>query len=289
MLTKQIPKHFFAALALILSGVASAFAQTAEIPQLAQPKLIALPRSLKQENPLELMKTNANINSAAAAIKQTLVERKLEVADLEGAVSNYDALRASMKNLDMDQNALLASAADADVYVEFTLELIKEGPTTKAKVILNVKESATAKTLGSSEGVSPSLATNDISSLCALAVNNCIERVMEQIRGYWSEVPQRGKPIMLTINTANTKINAELPNGKFIDAEIEDFLKKNAKTFRNSMSTDNTLMFNPVYVDYVKYDSPGKFGRELRTFFSKELGMKINLKNVGKSIRIEAE
>jgi hypothetical protein len=289
MLTKQFSKHFFAALALILSGFASAFAQTAEIPQLAQPKLIALPRSLKQENPLELMKTNANINSAAAAIKQTLVERKLEVADLEGAVSNYDALRASMKNLEMDQNALLASAADADVYVEFTLELIKEGPTTKAKVILNVKESATAKTLGSSEGISPSLATNDISSLCALAVNNSIERVMEQIRGYWSEVPQRGKPIMLTINTANTKINAELPNGKFIDGEIEDFLKKNAKTFRNSMSTDNTLMFNPVYVDYVKYDSPGKFGRDLRSFFSKELGMKINLKNVGKSIRIEAE
>ena len=237
----------------------------------------------------KLMKTNSNINSAAAAIKQTLVERKLEVADLEGAVSNYDGLRASMKNLELDQNALLASAADADVYVEFTLELIKEGPTTKAKVILNVKESATAKTLGSSEGVSPSLATNDISSLCALAVNNCIERVMEQIRGYWSEVPQRGKPIMLTINTATTKINAELPNGKFIDGEIEDFLKKNAKTFRNSMSTDNTLMFNPVYVDYVKYDSPGKFGRDLRSFFSKELGMKINLKNVGKSIRIEAE
>ena len=168
----MLTKHFFAALALILSGFASAFAQTAETPQLAQPKLIALPRSLKQENPLELMKTNANINSAAAAIKQTLVERKLEVADLEGAVSNYDGLRASMKNLELDQNALLASAADADVYVEFTLELIKEGPTTKAKVILNVKESATAKTLGSSEGVSPSLATNDISSLCALAVNN---------------------------------------------------------------------------------------------------------------------
>jgi hypothetical protein len=44
----MLKKHIIAALFLILSGFASAFAQTAEIPQLAQPKLIALPRSLKQ-------------------------------------------------------------------------------------------------------------------------------------------------------------------------------------------------------------------------------------------------
>ncbi len=291
----RLHKRFISCLLIVCTALlycgslSETLAQTDETPQLSQPKIVALPRSLQKENPLELMKTNANINSAATAIKQTLVERNLEVADLEGAVSNFDQLRATMQNVASDQNALLASAADADVYVEFTLELVKEGPTTKAKVILNVKESATAKALGSAEGVSPTMATNDISSLCSQAVNNCIERVMAQIRSYWEQVPKNGKPIMLTIATAKTKINAELPNGKYIDGEIEDFLKKHAKSFRNSMTTDNTLMFNPIYVDYVKYDSPGKFGRDVRTFFTKELGMKVNLKNTGKSLRIEAE
>ena len=268
------------------------FAQNdAQQQQLPQPKIVALPRSLQGEDPLKLMKTNTNINSAATAIKQVLSERQLELADLEGSINNYDELRASMKNLASDPNALIASAADADIYFEFTIELIKEGPTTKAKVILNVREAATAKVLGTSEGVSPSLATNDISSLCSQAVNNCIERVLEQVRAYWSQVPKFGKPVMLIINSKKIKMNEALPNNKYIDGEIEEFLTNRTKSFRASKNTDNTIEYNPVYVDYQKYSSPGKLGREIREFFIKELGMtkQPNLKIIGKSIRIEIE
>jgi hypothetical protein len=272
---------------LYIVALSTIYAQ--EIPQLSQPKLVALPRTLAKENPLTLMQTDRNINSAAAAIKQVLIERQLEVVDLEGAAAQFDMLRAKMGNLAMDENALLASAVDADVYVEFTLDLVKAGPTTKAKVILNIKESATAKQLGSVEGMSTPSADPDIPSLCAQAVNNCIERAMEQVRKYWTEIPTRGKPCMLIISTKNTAVNDALANGKFIDGEVEDFLTKYTKSFRNSASTDKTLVFNPIYIDYIKYDSPAKFGRDLRSFFSKDLGLKAQIQNNGKSIQVQID
>jgi hypothetical protein len=47
------------------------------------------------------------------------------------------------------------------------------------------------------------------------------------------------------------------------------------------------MTFSPVYVDYIKYDSPSTFGRDIRKLFDKTLGMKIKVQNTGKSIRVE--
>lgn len=261
-------------------------AQQGEVPQLSQPKIVVLPKSLEGIDALTMMKKDPQINSAVAAIKQVLVERKLDVADLEQSVTNFDALRSQMAGLNADPNAMIASAADADVYLEFQME-IQKGRSNKATINFNVKEVGTSKVLGASTGVSDESPSSDISALCRMAVNNAMDRIMEQVRGYWSELPKYGKPIMLTVSFVNKKVNDELPDGKYIDETVEDWIKDNSKSYRVGSSTDKSLSYSPIYVDYIKYDSPTKFGRELRKFFDKTLNIKIDLQTTGKSIRIQ--
>jgi hypothetical protein len=260
----------------------------AQEPILSQPKIVVLPKSLEGKDALTLMKEDKLINTTVAAIKTVLVERKLELADLEQLIGNADFNRALMSGLNSDANAFLASSADADVYVEFDVQIVQEGRGRKANINFNVKEAATAKVLGSGNGKSDSNPTNDIGSLCIAAVNNAMDRIMEQIRSYWAELPKYGKPMMVTIAFNNTAVNSELPSGQYIDEVVEDWIKSNTKSYRMSV-TDKTMSFSPLYVDYIKYDSPTKFGRDIRKLFDKTLGMKIKLQNTGKSIRIEEQ
>lgn len=255
---------------------------------LSQPKIVVLPKSLEGKDALTLMKEDKLINTTVAAIKTVLVERKLELADLEQLIGNADFNRALMSGLNSDANAFLASSADADVYLEFDVQIVQEGRGRKANINFNVKEAATAKVLGSGNGTSDSNPTNDIGGLCIAAVNNAMDRIMEQIRSYWAELPKYGKPMMVTIAFKNTAVNSELPSGQYIDEVVEDWIKSNTKSYRMSV-TDKTMSFSPLYVDYIKYDSPTTFGRDIRKLFDKTLGMKIKLQNTGKSIRIEEQ
>ena len=276
-------KYIFLSTIVFLSSL---FMSIAQEPMLSQPKIVVLPKSLGGVDALTLMKKDSLVNTTVAAIKQVLVERKLEVADLEGLIGNADFNRSLMSGLNSDQNAMLASSADADIYVEFDVQIINEGRGKKAKINFNVKEAATAKVLGAGTGNSDALSTGDVGSLCTMAVNNQIDRIMEQIRSYWEELPKYGKPMIVTIAFTKTLVNSELPTGQYIDEVVEDWIKKNSKTYRMSV-TDKTMTFSPVYVDYIKYDSPSTFGRDIRKLFDKTLGIKIKVQNTGKSIRVE--
>ncbi|MFZ9743401.1 MAG: DUF6175 family protein [Chitinophagaceae bacterium] len=273
---------------LLLTSMILSHTLTAQEPMLSQPKIVVLPKSLGGIDALTLMKKDSLIQTTVAAIKRVLVERKLELADLEQLIGNTDFNRSIMAGLNADANAMLASSADADVYVEFDVQIVQEGRGRKAKINFNVKEAATAKVLGAGTGNSDSNPTNDIGGLCASAVNNEIDRIMEQIRSYWDDLPKYGKPMIVTIAFQNTQVNGELPSGQYIDEVVEEWIKNNSKTYRMS-TTDKTMIFSPVYVDYIKYDSPSKFGREIRKLFDKTLGMKIKVQNTGKSIRIEEQ
>lgn len=275
-------------LVLLLVIFNCVLSMNAQEPLLSQPKIVVLPKSLGGVDALTLMKKDSLIQTTVAAIKRVLVERKLELADLEQLIGNADFNRSLMAGLNADPNAMLASAADADVYVEFDVQIIQEGRGRKAKINFNVKEAATAKVLGAGTGNSESNPTNDIGGLCASAVNNEIDRIMEQIRSYWDDLPKYGKPMIVTIAFQNTQVNGELPSGQYIDEVVEDWIKNNSKTYRMS-TTDKTMTFSPVYVDHIKYDSPSKFGREIRKLFDKTLGKKIKVQNTGKSIRIEEQ
>lgn len=274
---------------ILLLIVSMCFAHTVNAQQgLTQPKIVVLPKSLGGIDALTLMKNDSLIQTTVAAIKRVLVERKLELADLEQSVNQADFNRAIMDGLNADANAMIASSADADVYVEFDVQIVQEGRGRKAKINFNVKEVATAKVLGAGTGNSDSNPTNDIGGLCASAVNNEIDRIMEQIRSYWDDLPKNGKPLLVTIAFKNTKVNSKLPSGQYIDKVVGDWMKKNSLSLRKNV-TNNTMIFNPIYVDYIKYNDPNDFGSDLRDLFSTTLGMEINLQTTGKSIRIEEQ
>lgn len=253
--------------------------------QLGQPVLMALPSAMDGKDPLEQFTDDKNVQAAATAINQILVERKLEVRDLKQQIANFDRLRAKMNSLQGDPNALIAANAGADVYLEFAIEIISEGPGKKARVDINVKEAATAKLLGAGSGQSNAMLTSDISSLCQIAVNNCIDRIMEQIRGYWVEIPQNGKPVILTISTSKFQINQPIANGVRLDRELTKILKENTISYRREMSTESTLMFNPVYIDVTKYDDVEEFSYLIQDYLDK-IGLKYSPQIEGKSVEI---
>lgn len=261
-------------------------AQDQQQRQLAQPVLMALPAAMEGSDPLTTYKKNQDVQAAATAINQVLTERKLEVRDLKQQITNFDRLRSKMENLRGDMNALIAASSGADVYLEYSLEIVKEGPAKKANILINVKEAATAKMLGASQGVSEAVVTNDISSLATIAVNNCIDRVMEQIRGYWSEIPKRGKPIILTISSKKTDLTKIKSGSKRFDRELANLLKNNTYSYRREMSTKNTLQFNPVYIDAFKFDDLQDFADMIQDFME---GFKLDpdVGIEGKSIEIQ--
>jgi len=280
----------FLVIVFILFLSISVTAQNEQKPkrELGQPVLMALPMGTAEKDPLTLYQESPNVRAAAVAINQVLTERKLEVRDIQQQVANFDKLRAKSSALQGDANAMIAASSGADVYLEFDIELIKEGPGSKANVNLTVKESATAKLLGSSSGQSDAMRTNDISSLCRIAVNNCIERVMQQIRGYWDDLPTSGKPVMITLLSKNTDLNRPTPTGKRIDRELTSFLKENTISYRREFSTKTTLQFNPVYLDIYKFDDVEEFSYKIQDLFE-TFGLTYNPTTEGKSIVIEID
>jgi hypothetical protein len=253
--------------------------------QLAQPVLMALPTGVNGDDALTSYTKYPEIQAAATAINQILVERKLEVRDLKQQVANFDRLRSKMSNLQGDPNALIAANSGADIYLEFTTEIINEGPGVKARVDINVKEAATAKLIGASSGQSDAIVTSDISSLCQIAVNNCIDRIMEQIRGYWVDIPTTGKPIILTISAKNVELNKLTYNDKKFDREMTNFLKTITISYRREISTSTTMQFNPVYIDAFKYDDVESFSYAIQDFLD-TFGLKYSAEIEGKSIEI---
>jgi hypothetical protein len=255
---------------------------------LGQPILMALPTGVGDKDPLTSYLEIPEVQAAATAINQVLLERKLEVRDLKQQITMFDKLRSKMSSLQGDPNALIAANSGADVYLEYTLEIIREGPGKKARVDINVKECATAKLLGASSGQSDALVTSDISSLCQIAVNNCIDRILEQVRGYWSEIPTTGKPIIITISSGNVELNkiSNPSNNKKFDRELTSILKEFTISYRREFSTSKTVLFNPVYIDAFKYDDIEEFSYTIQDFLD-QYGLKYNAEIEGKSIEIE--
>lgn len=257
--------------------------------QVAQPVVMALPVGMDGKDPLTTYMENKTVQAAATAINQVLTERKMEVRDLKQQVANFDRLRMNMSSVQEDPNALIAANVGADVYLEFGMELVEQGPTKKARVDINVKEAVTAKLLGASSGQSDAMVTQDLSSLFQIAVNNCIETIMGQIRGYWSEVPTRGKPIILTVSSPSIELNRPLPNGVRIDRELTRLLKENAITYRKDVGTSQTFIFNPVYVDYIKYDDVAEFGYLIEDLMEEKGITNYRTEYTGKSVELILE
>lgn len=274
---------------IILAALYIGYGIEAIAQALSQPVLMALPSGVDGKDPLTTYTENKNVQAATTAINQVLTEKKLEVRDLKAQMQNFDRLRAKMSALQSDPNALIAASSGADIYLEFSLELIQEGPGKKARVDINVKEAATAKMLGAASGTSKALVTSDISSLCQIAVNDCIARVMEQIRGYWNDIPKNGKPIIITISASSMDLNKPTTNGTRIDREIDRFLKAQTITYRKEMGTAKTIMYNPVYVDVVKFDQVSEFGYLIEDLMSEKGVTGYSVEVEGKSIELTIE
>ncbi len=258
--------------------------------KVSMPTIAVLPKPVNGKDALTLLKDGNSIQSKAAnAIGQILKERLLTVIEPEQAINNFESMRASMPGLNSDNNAMIAAVSGVDIYFEFVVDIIKVGPAQKATVDIKVYEAATALGLAEGGGTSDAIMPpdNDAGSLTKIAARNGMERILENVRQYWKQVPVKGKPIKLMINFSNTEVNAELPNGQYIDETIEDWIKANSKSYKIGYSTANTIDFTYIYIDYIKYDSPKLYGRELRKLFDKTLGMKIDLQSTGKLIRIQ--
>ena len=250
-----------------------------------QPEIAVLPQSIEGKDPLELLKTDPIIIAAEFAISQVLLERELVVIDVKNKMNNFETMRVQMAGLNMDPNALIASASGADVFFTYQINLI-EGRTSKATINFLIFEVGTSNKIGTAIGISDEMSTNDISALCRMAVNNAMDRILNQVQVYWDKIPTQGKPVSLMLAFTNTKVSERMPNGKRVSRVLTRFLKNNVVRLSNSTSTDYTISYGSIYLDYKKYNILDEFKYDLEDLFLDELGMTVNVQNTGKLFRI---
>lgn len=280
-------KYFILMLAIVIISTTEMYSDE---PMVAMPTIVVLPKAVGGVDALTMLRNGSSLQSKAAnAIGQILLERKLTVLNLEQAINNFDAVRAQMPGVSSDNNAAIAAASGADVYFEFVVDIIPSGPAKKATVDIAVFEAATAIELARGSGASDAIMppNNDEASLTRIAARNPMDRILESVRQFWKDVPDRGVPITLVINFSSIEVNDELPNGEYLEEAVDDWIKANSKTRKLKSSTAHTIEYTYIYIDHVKYDEPSVYGRELRQFFSKSLGLKIDLQSKGKLIRIQ--
>ena len=238
--------------------------------QIAQPKLIAFPRvppeAEKGTDAYTYFMQNSHVQQTVVAIQTVLGERGAQYRGFEQAMQDLKKKEMQNKGLSGDMNALLAMQSGADIKLVFTTKIESNGPFKKARVSIEVEEVATSLGLGSAQGVSDEIATEDISGLCIAAVNNCIDRVLSTVQSYWQQVPTKGKPVRVIISSTETDLSGEV-NGEYYTDAIDDLLKKNTVSFQNSVSTERVMEYS-ANVDMLKYEQIGDFSKELRTLIN---------------------
>jgi|GEM_PF-759231 len=249
----------------MLWACVNAYSQ-AQQRQIAQPKLIAFPRVPPEAQGVDAytyFSQNNHVQQTVVAIQTVLGERGAQYRGFEQAMQDLKKKEMQNKGLAGDPNALLAMQSGADIKLVFTTNVESRGPLKKVRVSIEVGEVATSLGLGSAQGVSDELATNDISGLCITAVNNCIDRVLSTVQTYWQQVPTKGKPVRVLISSEEADLAGDV-NGQYYTDAMDDLFKKITISYQNDVASDHTMEYT-ANVDMMKYEQIGDFSREIRT------------------------
>jgi hypothetical protein len=144
----------------------------------------------------------------------------------------------------------------------FTTNVESKGPAKKVRVSIEVEQVAASEGLGSVQGVSEEIVTNDISGLCISAVNNCIDRVLASVKAKWDLIPTEGRPVRIYVSSQETDLTGDVNDQYFTDS-MDDLLKKITISYNNKGATEKQMTYE-ANIDLIKYESVNDFAKEIR-------------------------
>lgn len=258
-------KHYAVVILLTVAMQGVLFAQAPQ-RQIQPPTFIAIPRvppgSPEGLDSYTYFKQNAHVQQTAVAIQTVLGERGVKYRGFEQAMQDLKKDEMTVKGLSADLDAIAARQAGADIKMVFTTNVESKGPAKKVRVSIEVEQVAASEGLGSVQGVSEEIVTNDISGLCISAVNNCIDRVLAAVKAKWDLIPTEGRPVRIYISSQETDLTGDVNDQYFTDS-MDDLLKKITISYNNKGATEKQMTYE-ANIDLIKYESVNDFAKEIR-------------------------
>jgi hypothetical protein len=221
------------------------------------PMIMVLPEVAKGENPIEKLKSDANIKKGAEVIEGYLTARKydVQVPEQMNVLNELTTAQNQVAGNEDDIAYQLALSIGSDVYITFNVKVEKGSIGKKAVVGCRAYETTTAKLLGTETGYSPERPSVPDAALIEEAMNWAIEKVLSRISAYWKEDATRGQQYKLIFTITGT-----FDDTYAISDVIDDVLGTITTQKKQNIATEKT-------VDYIiwqkEFENTSKLFREL--------------------------
>ncbi len=260
--------------------------------EVGNPFIIVLPATEKGQNPIDLMRSNTNLEHAARVIESHLTAKQYDVIVPEQMVDLKELASAqqSLKDVEQDYSYMLALSIGSDVYITYDVSIANDKfGTQKATANVRAYETTTARLLGTETGYSPSAKTT-ATVLIENAVNDAIDKVLTRVQNYWKSDVEQGLQYKLIISLSTDFDEDQAEECSFAVGDALSGITKRGK-YKENIVTKQTLDYL-IWCDPNKYGQSSKVYRELKKVLRNEFSdgdlKQVNINRKMILLRIEA-
>lgn len=259
-----------------------------------QPKIMVIPKVKEGQQLKAVYDSDANIRLALVKINEAFLKRGANLvsfdAKLKEAVQNADLGKAAGNQV--DYRAMVLQQSGADIYVETEVDLVRhpQRSANSVSVTLEGYQLGTANLLGSKEGHSRIVQTDDIGALTVQAMDSMAESFLNLMQFKFDDIRENGQSMFVQFSLGpNARINFDSQVGtpaNMLSDLIDQWFQKNCVkgVYNNQGVTANMLIIsdarmplkNPVnqsnYTGQNLWSDLNKFLRSLGLQPRREIG-----------------
>lgn len=254
--------------------------------------------------------SNMELKLAIAKINDLMAERGFPLKDLEQQLKLIEQNNAEMNITTSSNGNVLAESpidrllrtAKADIIIELTWNIVRQGPKYSLTFILEGKDSYTGKSLGGANGTSAPSFSAELPVLLEEAVVAHIDNFNNRLQNHFDDLFANGREVALEIrvfadNEAGIDLESEF-DGYELAEIIEDWMALNTVEGRFSKlgSSENYVQYEQVRIPLYKTNGVAmdteSFARQLRSVLRKEpynIPVKVLNRGLGKTILVLGE
>ncbi|MAU93589.1 MAG: hypothetical protein CMJ93_05220 [Planctomycetes bacterium] len=235
------------------------------LDQIGNPFIMVLPATTNDQNPLDKLKTDAQLAHAATVIQSLLTARQYDVVlpDQQQFLNDLVDGQLSLNDIPTDTAYQMALSVGSDIYIDFDVSEADAGYGTK-KMAIRVRafETTTARLLGSETGYSEARSGDDMVSI-EEAMLSALDNVLARVTTYWKKDIYKGLQykVIVSIDSGFSPANLETVQDSIIDSIDAASVKT-----KEQIVTDQTLDY-VVWVDPNDYATSRQVWRKIRREF----------------------
>lgn len=256
------------------------------------------------------LQTNMDLKLAIAKINDLMVERGFPLKDLEQQIKLINQQNAELNmTTSSNGNALAESPIDrllrtakADIVLELTWNVVRQGPKYSLTFILEGKDSYTGKSIGGASGTSAPSFSAELPILLEEAVVAHLDNFNNRLQLHFEDLFANGREVSFEIrvfedNEAGINLESEY-DGYELAEIIDDWMAQNTVQGRFSKlgSSENYIQYEQVRIPLFKANGVAmdteSFARQLRSVLRKEpysIPVKVLNRGLGKTILVLGE